>query len=100
MQDLTNDRALLATFIMHAVKEFAEEAAKANPDAITQETNGWINGHEWVRCAKTILAVDDHVWCGVAWSVLAKALKLPEVDRAATVVRTALNEHETEWVRM
>ena len=50
---------LMAGFIDQAITEFAKEVANMDPEQFTQSTNGFVNGHAWVDCAKQILAKRD-----------------------------------------
>ena len=52
---------LMAGFIAQAIGEFAKEVANADPEQITQSTNGFVNGHAWIDCAKQVLAKQDDI---------------------------------------
>jgi hypothetical protein len=55
---LTEEHPLMAGFLIQAINEFAKEVAKADPEAITKATNGFVSGHMWVDCAKRVLAAE------------------------------------------
>ena len=47
--------AIMMMFLFQAIQEFAAEVAKANPDTITAQTNGVVDGRSWIACAKQVL---------------------------------------------
>jgi hypothetical protein len=53
---LTEENPLMTGFLIQAITTFAEEVAKADPEAITKATNRMVNGNLWVDCAKAVLA--------------------------------------------
>jgi hypothetical protein len=51
-----DESGLMGTFVLKAVEDFASACVKADPQQITKDAGGWVNGHAWVECARTALA--------------------------------------------
>jgi hypothetical protein len=57
---LDENGALMAYLLMQAIEQFSLEVAELDPDQVTKETHGWVDGRAWIACAKTVLeALED-----------------------------------------
>jgi hypothetical protein len=57
---LDKNGSLMAYLLLQAIEQFSLDVAELDPDQVTKDTNGWVDGRDWVYCAKAVLkALED-----------------------------------------
>ena len=50
---LDRHNGLMACLLMQALEQYSVAVTELDPNQVTRDTNGFVNGHAWIACARS-----------------------------------------------